>query len=245
MSQRFFVETPIETDYAELFDSEAHHLAHVMRANPGDVVTLFDGSGAEFQAKVTDISRSRVRLNILSRSEVDRELPFALTLGVALPKGERQRWLMEKVVELGVTRVVPLITRRGVAQLGEASIRRLRRAVVEASKQCGRNRLLEIDAPRDAMDYFQRGNSACARLIAHQGGRKMRLVGSERAASVMLAVGPEGGFTTDEIERAESLGWQTVDLGPRILRVETAAITFVLLTDYCHGAFTSTLESQP
>src|SRR5688572_8850936 len=112
MSDRFFVETPIESERAELIGSEAHHLAHVMRAAVGAEVTLFDGSGAEFPARVIKIGRSQVELVVLERREIDRELPFPLVLGVALPKGDRQKWLVEKATELGVSRIVPLQTSR-------------------------------------------------------------------------------------------------------------------------------------
>ena len=95
---------------------EAHHLLHVMRAKAGTRVTLFDGSGWEFEAVVERAGRSEVELAIAGRQEIDREAQIAVTLGVALPKGERQKWLVEKVVELGVARLVPLETARGVAQ---------------------------------------------------------------------------------------------------------------------------------
>src|SRR5579871_5731423 len=141
MSERFFVATPITGQLAVLTDTEAHHLAHVMRAKAGDAVMLFDGMGCEFTAEIKSISKSRVELIVLERCEVNRESASALTLAVALPKGDRQRWLIEKVVELGTTTLVPLETERGVAQPTSSALERLRRQVIEASKQCGRNRL--------------------------------------------------------------------------------------------------------
>ena len=95
-----------------LAGAEAHHLIHVLRAKPGLVVTLFDGGGAEYGAHVVRVGRSEVELAIDERRESDRELPVRLTLGVSLPKQERQRWLVEKAVELGVARLVPLLARR-------------------------------------------------------------------------------------------------------------------------------------
>src|SRR5262245_60455622 len=144
MSDRFFVDTPISGDRAMLIGDEARHLAAVMRAQVGDEVVLFDGSGAEFGARITGLKKNTVELVVLERREISRELPIPLTLAVALPKGDRQKWLVEKATELGVTRLVPLITERGVAQLVESALERLRRAVIEASKQCGRNKLMEI-----------------------------------------------------------------------------------------------------
>ncbi len=147
MSERYFVDKTISGGRVALNGPEAHHLIHVMRAAPGLNVVLFDGSGAEFPAVVQRVGRSDVELAVLSRELVDRELPFDLTLATALPKGDRQKWLVEKAVELGVTRLVPLRTQRAVAQPVEQALARLRRAVIEASKQCGRNRLMPIDAP--------------------------------------------------------------------------------------------------
>ena len=113
MPDRYFADSAIVSDRATLSGPEAHHLVHVMRAQAGDEVLLFDGSGAEFLARVEHVGRAEVQLAIVSRAEVDRELAFPLVLGVALPKGDRQRWLVEKATELGVTQLVPLITTRG------------------------------------------------------------------------------------------------------------------------------------
>src|SRR5215475_4969827 len=112
MPDRYFLETPPADDTARLTGPEAHHLAHVMRAKPGLEVTLFDGSGREWLARVDEVGRSEVTLALISCREVDRELSLPITLAVALPKGDRQRWLVEKATELGVTRLVPLVTER-------------------------------------------------------------------------------------------------------------------------------------
>lgn len=240
MTERYFVDEPISGDRVTLAGPEAHHLIHVMRAAPGTQVTLFDGGGDQFSASVEQLGRSDVKLSILAREPINRELPFSMTLGVALPKGDRQKWLVEKAVELGVTRIVPLRTRRGVAQPVEQALVRLRRAVIEASKQCGRNRLLQIDEPRAWPDFVADAADTPSRLLAHpsvEGGRRRLLdecLAHQETASqqtppspwpdVSLAVGPEGGFADDEVALAVDAGWHAVDLGPRILRVETAAL---------------------
>ena len=167
MSDRYFIDEPISLGRAVLAGPEAHHLIHVMRAAAGMRVVLFDGSGAEFPAVVRQVGRNDVELSVVSREEVNRELPVEVTLGVALPKGDRQKWLVEKAVELGVTRIVPLRTQRGVAQPVEQALVRLRRAVVEASKQCGRNRLLQIDRPQDWSDFVADAGDVPGRLLAH------------------------------------------------------------------------------
>lgn len=226
MSKRFFVDTPVLGDRAELAGTEAQHLIKVMRAKLGDRITLFDGSGFEFPASVTRITRSTVELDVLARKALDRELAFSLVLGVALPRGDRQRWLIEKAVELGVTRIVPLRTERGVAQPVDRTLGRLRRTVVEASKQCRRNRLMEIEQPRSVEDFSLDAPADAIRLLAHPVPLAMPIASalpSETLRDVWLAVGPEGGFTDDELA-ALAKGWQIVSLGPRTLRIETSAL---------------------
>jgi 16S rRNA (uracil1498-N3)-methyltransferase len=230
MSDRYFFDQPIQQGRVTLDGPEAHHLIHVMRAAPGEEITLFDGSGTEFPSVVESIRRGEVELSITSRVEVNREPPNAITLGVALPKGERQKWLIEKAVELGVYRLVPLRTARAVAQPVDQAVQRLRRSVVEASKQCGRNRLMQIESARDWSDFLAMTASAPCRLLAHpQSGAH----GIEQAASnsnpaeIALAIGPEGGFTDSEVSESLAAGWKLVDLGSRILRVETAALFLV------------------
>jgi 16S rRNA (uracil1498-N3)-methyltransferase len=222
MSERYFVDSPITSDRAVLTGAEAHHLLHVMRAARGSGVTLFDGTGWEFEAVVESAMRTEVDLSIVARQQVDREATTALTLGVALPKGERQKWLVEKATELGVARLVPLVTERAVVQPGDNALQRLRRAVVEASKQCGRNRLMEIATPQPWNEFLAANNQVACRLVAHPSAKEP--LSSYVQASIVAAVGPEGGFADDEIARAASQGWQSIGLGPRTLRVETAAI---------------------
>lgn len=254
MSQRFFVERPIAGELATLTGDEARHLARVMRAAVGDEVILFDGSGVEFLARVASLGKSAVELEIIERRAIDRELPVRLTLAVALPKADRQKWLVEKATELGVSQLVPLITERGVAQPVDSALVRLRRSVIEASKQCGRNRLMEIGEPAAAGAFFaatvqspkskiqsqpseasgQGSDEAtlvpCTlspvpsiRLLADPSGDRLSAT-RWTAGDILAAVGPEGGFTPQELAAATEHGWQPVSLGRSILRVETAAV---------------------
>jgi 16S rRNA (uracil1498-N3)-methyltransferase len=238
MSERFFSAGPVASQCVTLDGAEAHHLLHVMRAAVGQSVALFDNSGAEFQAVIESLGRSSAKLRVIERRDISRELPFSLTFGVALPKGDRQKWLIEKLTELGVTTLIPLATERGVAQPATGALERLRRSVIEASKQCGRNKLLDILEPLSwhewlsgfpALDNAQpptvdRIPSDMRRLLAHPGGRTLAEVDLCRPLPTLAAIGPEGGLTDAEVGAAIDAGWQPIDLGPRILRVETAAI---------------------
>jgi len=233
MADRYFVESLITGQQARLSGAEAHHLAHVMRAAVGHEVVLFDGSGSEFVARVERVGRSEIELAVVSRESIDREARVRVSLGVALPKGDRQRWLVEKAVELGVLRLVPLLTERSTDRAGDSALGRLRRAVIEASKQCGRNRLMEIATPLKLADFLTAPPSEGWRLIAHPCAQGIRRVLDELATTqtdppqASIAVGPEGGFTDLELDLAKASGWQALALGPRILRVETAALALV------------------
>jgi 16S rRNA (uracil1498-N3)-methyltransferase len=249
MSERFFVESPITGSQALLVGPEAHHLLHVMRGSRGDRVTLFDGSGAEFLAEVRKTGRTEVELDVLERHAIDRELSVPLVLGVALPKGDRQKWLVEKAVELGVTQIVPLRTARGVAQPVDQALTRLGRAVIEASKQCERNRLLELSEPQTWEEFVSQPSSSAWRLVAHPAIRHTGPVAASlpatppsRKSAVMLAIGPEGGLTPEEIDRAVATGWHLIDLGARILRTETAAM---VLTAWVVQRILTAGEPQP
>lgn len=225
MPDRYYSAEPIEGSTTTLDGSEAHHLLHVMRAKPGLELIVFDGQGGQFDAQVTNCQRSTVELSVGQRQDVERELPFELTLAVALPKGDRQRWLVEKCVELGVTRLIPLQTARSVGKNEKTN--KLIRYIIEASKQCGRNRLMEIGEPV-SWPALLADKDVGQRLIAHPGGKPLSAFdGLANDQNLILAVGPEGGFTDAELAPAVDVGWQAVGLGERILRIETAAVSLV------------------
>lgn len=224
MADRYYCNQPIQGDLATLEGQEAQHLGKVMRANPGDRVVLFDNSGDQFEAEVKEVRRQQVLLTVLSRDSVCRELPEPVTLYTALPKGDRQRWLIEKTVESGVSRFVPIITTRSVVKPNPKTIERLERTVIEASKQCGRNRLMQITPPQTWPNVLAEAQDI-TRLIAHPTNSQQ--LPPTPKAPLAIAIGPEGGFTDDEVQQALDAGWQPVSLGPRILRIETAALALI------------------
>jgi len=227
MSERFFIEHPPTGTEVTFDEAESQHLAKVMRAEVGDVVVGFDGRGTEYQIELTSVGKKKVIGAVRSQAEVSREAARQLTLAVALPKGDRQRWLVEKCVELGVARLVPLLTKRGVAQPVEKAIDRLRRAVVEASKQCERNHLMVVDQGQSLEEVL--ASRPAASFLMHPSGEAMHHEAIVPASDVLAIIGPEGGFTDEEVAQAAEHGCQVVSLGPRILRVETAALAMATL----------------
>src|SRR5436309_2835197 len=153
MSERFYLNLPLHPGVVELTGAEAHHLAAVRRLRPGDAVCLFNGDGREYPAEVVEVGRRHVALRVLRADAPPHERPSRLEVAAPLPKGDRAQFLVEKLTELGVTSLVPLRTSRSVVHPGDAKREKLERYVIEASKQCGRNVLLEIKPLTDWPTY--------------------------------------------------------------------------------------------
>lgn len=214
-----------------LRDDEARHCSRVLRAKVGDTIRVFDGQGSEWPASITAVGRDTVAVTLGEPLPAESTAEVSLTLAVALPKGERQKWLVEKLTELGTARLVPLVTERGVAEATASARERLKRGVLEACKQCGRNTLMEIAEPATLGELAARHPTA-VRLIAHPGcgpfTEKSLPTTGQPIAEIVAAVGPEGGFTPEELEQAAAAGFQEVSLGTHILRIETAAIAITV-----------------
>lgn len=245
MPDRFFVDGPLTSGPVQLEGPEAHHFAHVMRGAAGDEIVVFNGQGAEWRARVDRVGRAAIALTLLEQQQSDRELPVSIQLGVALPKGDRQRWLVEKLVELGAARLTFLQTRRSAAQAADEPGSKLRRAAVEAAKQCGGNRLLEFGPRTTLTDWLSSAPTTAKRYFAHPAPHAASandLVNELGGAQeVWFTVGPEGGFTEDEVAAAGQAGWTVVSLGSRLLRVETAALALTTLA----AAAATNLGSRP
>jgi 16S rRNA (uracil1498-N3)-methyltransferase len=228
MSERYYVDQPLAPGPVGLAGPEAHHLAVVCRVRPGDRVTLFNGDGRQYPARVIEANKRGVRLDVEAVEEPSRELGFRLEVAAPLPRGDRGQFLVEKLTELGATDFLPLRTARSLVHPKDGD--KLRRYVIEASKQCGRNVLMRVAPVIDWADYARRGDSEAKRLLAHPGGEP---TANHRGGDVVCAVGPEGGFTDEEVALAREAGWRVVGLGTRILRVETAALAMAVACGTC------------
>ena len=230
LADRFFTDSPIVDSEIQLSDDQAHHVANVMRAGVGDALTLFDADGNEYQTEITSKSKKRVTVKKLSSSRPERKLQRSITILVALPKGDRQKFLIEKLVELGVQRLIPLNTARSVAQVNEKVLGRLNKQIIEATKQCRRSYLMDVlPAVSIAEAVAMAANATEASyFVAHPytdqklASVKQRLAESK---SIVWLVGPEGGFSDEEFTQLKAAGWSPVSFGKIIQRVETAAIS--------------------
>lgn len=224
MADRFYTPDALTPGEYVLAGPEAHHLAAVRRFGPGDRVVLFNGDGRDYPAEVVAADRKRTTLNVLPPEPADRELPFPLEVAAALPKGDRGDYLVEKLTELGVSRFTPLATGRTVVQPRDSRLEKLQQAVVEASKQCGRNVLMRVAPLTPWAAFLASADLPPARVLLHTAGDSQPLSACSAGAGVVVAVGPEGGFAGPEVAAAVAAGWVRVGLGPRVLRVETAAV---------------------
>lgn len=224
MSERFFLAAAPQGGRAVLTGDEARHLSRVLRAKPGDELVVFAGTGMEWPARIVAVGRDAVELETGPARQDPTPACPAVTIAVALPKGERQKWLVEKLTELGVARLVPLATDRGVAEATAAARTRLGRTVIEACKQCGRNTLLEIAEPLSVADLLGGRAADETAILTDPHAPPLDVAAIGTARRVIGLVGPEGGFTPEELAAAAAAGAIQAGLGPHILRVETAAV---------------------
>jgi 16S rRNA (uracil1498-N3)-methyltransferase len=227
-----FVELPPET---------ASHLARVLRARSGDELILFNGDGREFNGAIETVRGSRVSASVGDGRLVDRESPLAITLVQCVPRGDRMDFIVQKATELGVARIVPVLSQRSVVRLdksqAESKAVHWRAVAVSACEQCGRNRLPTIEAAQPLLNYLGESSAGAGpRLVlepesAPQMGTLAPGPGGAAGAamtSAEIAIGPEGGFASEELEAFRVAGFSQVGLGPRVLRAETAAIAAVV-----------------
>jgi 16S rRNA (uracil1498-N3)-methyltransferase len=207
----------------------AAHLAKVLRARVGDAITLFAGDGIEYTGTIEAVRGSRVTAAVGHGAAVNRESPLDLTLVQCVPRGDRMDLIVQKATELGVARIVPVLSQRSVVRLdgaqAESKIAHWRAVAINACEQCGRNRLPVIEAPLALLNYLGAESAATARWVLDPESGPTAQTKASGPADV--AVGPEGGFADDELEAFGLAGFARLTLGPRVLRTETAAIAAV------------------
>jgi 16S rRNA (uracil1498-N3)-methyltransferase len=238
---RVYVEAALTSGrLVELPPDTASHLAKVLRARTGDELILFNGDGREFDGAVESVRGSRVSASVGDSRQVDRESPLAITLVQCVPRGDRMDFIVQKATELGVARIVPVLSQRSVVRLnaGQAESKAVhwRAVAVSACEQCGRNRLPVIEAAQPLLNYL--GESAPntgPRLVFEPESASQTHTGLQDPSvapiaivDAEIAIGPEGGFASEELEAFRVAGFSQVGLGPRILRTETAAIAAVV-----------------
>ncbi len=239
---RCFVAPPLRTA-AELMlaGPTAAHLGRVLRARAGQLLTLFDGRGGEFEAEILQIDRRGVRVRVDAHHAIERESPLAVTLLQALARGERMDLIVQKSTELGVAAIVPFASERSVVRLASAALEqrgeRWRAVAIGACEQCGRNRIPAVQAAASLDAACAAAQSAELRLLLDPQAPQPLPAAIGRAATLALLIGPEGGLSADEIEIARRRGFVACRLGPRVLRAETAPLAALAAIQTIAGDF--------
>jgi 16S rRNA (uracil1498-N3)-methyltransferase len=228
----------------KLQPSQAHHVVHVLRLKAGDALTAFNGEGAEHAAVITRIVKGEVVVTVEGGRTVERESPLALTLVQGISRGSRMDYTVQKAVELGVARIEPVLTRRGVVRLDAAGTRQKmthwQAVAIAACEQSGRNRVPGIAEVRGFDEWLAqwraRRGGTLGLLLEPEAPRRLTEL-PRPAQDVVLLAGPEGGLTGDERDAAERAGLTPVRLGPRVLRTETAGLAALAAMQALWGDF--------
>jgi len=216
----------------------ANHIARVLRLRENDALTLFDGRGGEYGARITAVRKDAVHVDVQDHRPTERESALNLTLLQGVSRGERMDWVMQKATELGVSRIVPVMTERTVVRLadqqGERKMQHWRAIVVAACEQSGRNRVPEVTAPMGFHETLRALDRDTTRVLLSPAGA-LRVRDLPRPSKVTLLIGPEGGLSEHEEHAAVAAGFTQVQLGPRILRTETAALAALAALQHDFG----------
>lgn len=237
---RFFVDTPLQLNhYLTLPDSVFHHWVRVLRAQPGDQAILFNGLGGEFLVQLTEVNKKDATAHLLHYDPVDRAPDYHVILGQVMSKGDRMDYAIQKATELGVHKIQLLVSERCEMRLkydrDQKKLEHWQQVTIAACEQCGMNRVPEILPPVTLEDWLlQTKNSPASKLVlAPQ--QNSAVLHKPLPKSILLLVGPEGGFSEGEIQQAVDHGFSCWTLGPRILRTETAPVVALAALLYAAG----------
>lgn len=237
---RLFIPGPIAAGASlRIEGDQAHYLTRVLRLRTGSDVIIFDGSGPEYPAVITEIQKQFATLQTGDARLRDVESPLDVRLVQGISRGERMDFVVQKAVELGVHRISPVLTEFSVVRLNEDRANRRaahwNKVAQSACEQCGRNRVPVVDEPLALQDFLQQDAAADCRLLLHPGASKSLERIARPARGVELLIGPEGGLSAAEREAAVAAGFTGVSLGPRVLRTETAALAALAIMQALWG----------
>lgn len=231
---KFFVEPEqIVEDTVFITGEDVNHIVHVLRMKKGEQVLVSTSNDREYLCEITALEEEAVQLKLLDVYGSNRELPIGVTLYQALPKGDKMETVIQKMVELGAVRIVPVVTKRCVVQLDQKKaakkVARWNAISEAAAKQSKRNKIPEVMMPMSFAEALLDAKKLEAALIPYENAEGMEQARSmvDEAAkkrSLGIFIGPEGGFTEQEIEKSQQNGVKPISLGHRILRTETAGM---------------------
>jgi len=232
MTTRIFQSIPLSPNALITLDEQAsHHLARVLRCQQGELVVIFNGQGGEYTGKIVEIGKKQVTVQLHAYTDADVESPLDIWLAQGISRGEKMDYTIQKAVELGVNKIIPLFTERCNVKLdSERSEKRLQHwqsIVISACEQSGRNRVPEVIMPQTLKSWVVNVDASHRFVLSPYAVNKLKNQTISVADRVILLMGPEGGLSENEIEYASAHDFLPLNLGPRILRTETAAVAAI------------------
>ena len=238
---RLFVNFPLtEGQSVQLLPDRAHYLVNVLRLRTNDKLIVFNGQGGEFQATLDQIGKKTSSIKIEHFVGIDRESPLYTELAIGVSKGDRMDWIVQKSTELGVSSISPLITERSELKLNaerwQKKLHHWREIIISACEQCGRSLLPELKDPVSLQDYVLNCHTSF-KVVLHPESNSTPMDIVENPKDIALLIGPEGGFSDEEVAIAEKNNFNKWTLGSRVLRTETAPIVALSLLQAKFGDF--------
>ncbi len=222
-----------------LAEPQSHYLSKVLRMQAGRELVLFNGEGGEYSAEISAVHKKYVDVNVKEFFEENRQSHLRLELAIGVSRGERMDWVLQKATELGVSKIIPLMTDRTEVKLGgeraDKKMEHWQHIIISACEQCQRNLLPTLAEPQHYSEWIMQCDAELKFVLHHRDSK--RLPQDKSTKSVALLIGPEGGLCEDEIAQAISQGFAPLTLGPRVLRTETAPIAAISLVQYLWGDF--------
>ncbi len=224
-----------------LDEKASHHLGRVLRASVGEKLIIFNGQGGEYDALITHIDKKGVDVEIQGFRDRDLEPPIDIILAQGIARGEKMDFIIQKAVELGVRKIIPLITERCNVRLDnereEKRLQHWQSVIISACEQSGRNRLPEVAAPVDWKQWLPKAKADVCFVLSPHVDDKLPALTLKPGMSVMVVIGPEGGLSEPEVAMARQQGFAPLNLGPRVLRTETAALAALAVLQVKYGDF--------
>jgi 16S rRNA (uracil1498-N3)-methyltransferase len=247
MTHRFFLpQAQIVHPISMITGEDVNHIKNVLRLKPGDQIILFNGTGAEYVARIVELSSNRTAVEIIKKTGSSSESPVHISIGQAFLKEKKMDLLIRQVTELGINHWQPFFSERSIPTPDQKRIylrtQRWEKIMIEAVKQCGRSHLVEIGQPVSFAEMLKLANNADIKIIFWENavnalGPNTFSIAENKIRSVYSMIGPEGGFSDAEGKQAMEAGFFPVKMGPRILRAETASVAVSTLLQYLFGDF--------
>lgn len=235
----FTYQALVSNTILSLAEPQSHYLSKVLRMQVGRELILFNGEGGEYTAEISAVNKKYVDVAVKEFNAENRQSNLQLELAIGVSRGERMDWVLQKATELGVTKIIPLMTERTEVKLGgeraDKKMEHWQQIIISACEQCQCNLLPELSAPQVFSEWIAQCNAELKFVLHHRDNKG--LPQAEKASGVALLIGPEGGLDEQEIAQAVAQGFSPLTLGPRVLRTETAPLAAISLVQYLWGDF--------